>query len=321
MRVRAGRRRASAGAATLLLVAAGCGGGAGQSASPFRPAPRGAEDAPRVDEVARGPVRRAGHVGVVIRESRVVVEAPFSARLLDLGVQPGDTVAEGSALARFDASSVDRVLEVAEAAVREAEAAFSVATVEAEQAEARRRRRESRGELFSTEQLEEVRTEVEVARARLHSAEAGRASARVEADQARADRDRATVVAPMSGVVDAVYGVVGGQAERGDPLMAIEAGDFHVRFAAAPSEAEDLRAGRWVEVWAEGSEPIMGVVIYTSPELDPRTLLLTFDALLCGGRLPAGTPVRVLAADPEALVAPDDATGCAEATASLTAEP
>ena len=95
--------------------------------------------------------------------------------------------------------------------------------------------------------------------------------------------------------------------------MAIEAGDFHVRFAASPAEAEELQPGDRVEVWAEGPEPLPGVVIYASPELDPRTLLLTFDALLCGGALPAGTPVRVLVAESAGL--PAAAPGCAAPTA------
>ena len=315
MRAGAGRMTSRLLPMTLLALAPGCGDGWKPGGSGGRSPGRVADDAPRVEEVPRGPVRPAGHIGVVIRESRVVVAAPFAARLLELDVQPGDAVAEGEELARFDAGAVERALEVAEATVREAEAALSVAAVEAEQAEARRRRRESRRELFSAEQLEEVRAAVEVARARLRSAEARLASAAVEAEQARADRDRAVLVAPMSGVVDAVYGVVGAQAERGDPVMAIEAGDFHVRFAASPAETDDLRAGERVEVWAERSEPLAGVVIYASPELDPRTLLLTFDAVLCGGGLPAGTPVRVVAAASEGLAVGAAPTECAEAIA------
>ena len=34
-------------------------------------------------------------------------------------------------------------------------------------------------------------------------------------------------------------------------------------------------------------------MIYAAPELDSRTLLLTFEALLCSDELPAGTAVRV----------------------------
>ena len=251
-----------------------------------------------------------GHVGVVVRERRVVVPAPFDARLLERFVQPGDEVRRGQPLARFDAESVGRALDMALAAVTEAEASLKVARVEAQQASERYERRRGRQELFSAEQLAEVEAEVEVAAARLESAQARLAAARTAAEQARAEAAKATLRAPMDGVVDEVYGSPGMYDIRGAPVVAIEAGEWHVRFAAPPQAVVGLSAGSAITVTFEDHEPVRGFVIYASPELDPRTLLHTFEALLCSDDLPAGTPVHVVSV-PQ-LVDGEHARGCDE---------
>ena len=235
-----------------------------------------------------------GHVGVVVRERRVVVPAPFDARLLERFVQPGDEVRNGQPLARFDSESVDRAVDMALAAVTEAEASLKVARVEAQQAGERFERRQGRQELFSEEQLAEVEAEVEVSDARFESAQAQLAAAQTAAEQARAEADKATLRAPMDGVVDEVYGSPGMYDTRGAPVVAIEAGEWHVRFAAPPQALVGLSAGSAITVTFKDREPVRGFVIYASPELDPRTLLHTFEALLCSDDLPAGTPVRVV---------------------------
>jgi hypothetical protein len=79
------------------------------------------------------------------------------------------------------------------------------------------------------------------------------------------------------------------------PVVAIEAGEWHVRFAAPPEATIGLSAGAPITVTHAASEAVLGFVIHASPELDPRTLLHTFEALLCSDDLPAGTPVHVLA--------------------------
>ncbi|MYD85176.1 MAG: HlyD family efflux transporter periplasmic adaptor subunit [Acidobacteria bacterium] len=235
-----------------------------------------------------------GHVGVVVRERRVVVPAPFDARLLERFVQPGDEVRSGQPLARFDFESVGRALDMALAAVTEAEASLKVARVEAQQAGERYERRRGRPELFSEEQLAEVEAEVDVSVARLESAQAQLAAAQTAAEQARAEAAKATLRAPMDGVVDEVYGSPGMYDTRGAPVVAIEAGEWHVRFAAPPQALVGLSAGSAITVTFEDHEPVRGFVIYASPELDPRTLLHTFEALLCSDDLPAGTPVHVV---------------------------
>ena len=273
----------------------GCGDG--REAEPLSAsAPSPAIQAGDPDEPILGlPPPNYGHVGVVVRERRVVVPAPFDARLLERFVQPGDEVRRGQPVARFDSETVDRALAVALATVTEAEAALKVARVEAEQAAGRYERRQGRPELFSAEQLAEVEAEVEVSRARLESAEARLAATRTAAEQARAEAAKATLRAPLDGVVDQVYGSPGMYDTRGAPVVAIEAGEWHVRFAAPPEATFGLSAGAAITVTFEDHEPVRGFVIHASPELDPRTLLHTFEALLCSDELPAGTPVHVLA--------------------------
>jgi len=241
-------------------------------------------------------LRSPGHVGVVVRDRRVVVPAPFDARMLERFVQPGDEVEAGQPLARFDSETVDRALAIARTAVTEAEAALHVTQVEASQSRVRYARRQGSRELFSAEQLEEMAAEVEVARARVESAEARLTAARARALEARAAAEMATLRAPLAGVVDEVYGSPGIYDTRGAPVVTIEAGDWHVRFAAPPEASAGFSRGSPLTVMPEHHDPVRGFVIYASPELDPRTLLFTFEGLLCTDDLPAGTPVRVLAA-------------------------
>lgn len=287
----------------LLLTAvvswagnSGCGGGETErrpeaSATSTRPVVVGSE--------ASGDgafLRSRGHVGVVVRERRVVVPAPFDARMLERFVQPGDEVEAGQPLARFDSETVDRALAIARARVTEAEAALHVSQVEASQSRVRYARREESRELFSAEQLEEMAAEVEVARARVETAEARLTAARAQALEARAAADKATLRAPLAGVVDEVYGSPGIYDTRGAPVVTIEAGDWHVRFAAPPEASAGFSRGSPLSVMPEHHDPVRGFVMYASPELDPRTLLFTFEGLLCTDDLPAGTPVRVLPA-------------------------
>ena len=294
----------------LLAVLPGCGPAGEAERRPAEPllAPR---PVPNPEGPGYGLLPRDyGHVGVVVRERRVVVPAPFDARLLERFVQPGDEVREGQPLARFDSESVNRALDVARAAVAEAAASLKVARVEAQQADERYERRRGRQELFSEEQLAQVEAEVEVAGARVESAEAQLAAAQVAAEQARAEAAKATLRAPMDGVVDEVYGSPGMYDTRGAPVVAIEAGEWHVRFAAPPEASIGFSAGSAISVTFEDHEPVRGFAIFASPELDPRTLLHTFEALLCSDDLPAGTPVRVVSV-PQ-LVDEEPPLGCPE---------
>ena len=200
--------------------------------------------------------RDAGHVGVVVRERRVVVPAPFGARLLERFVHPGDEVRTGQPLARFDSESVDRAAAVALAAVTEAEAALRVAQVEAERAMGRFQRRQRRVELFAEEHLEELRAEIEVSRARLESAQAKLRAVSTAAEEARAEAEKAVLRAPMDGVVDGVYTSPGAYETDGAPVVAIEAGEWRVRFAAPPEVSVEFSAGTPITVIVEDEEPV-----------------------------------------------------------------
>ena len=280
----------------VILLACGCRGGVENELRPRKPVVRASPRGAGAEERLSGSlVRTYGHVGVVVREHRIVVAAPFNARLLERFIHAGQEVRAGQPLARFDSDSVNRALAVARAAVDDTVAALKVARVEAEQAVERYRRRQGRMELFAEEQLAEVRAEVEVSRARLESAEARSRAARASAEEARFHADRAVLRAPMDGVVDEVYGSVGTYGTQGSPVVALEAGEWRVRFAAPPNALVGLSPGSPIAVTPQDGDSVLGFVISASPELDARTLLLTFEAQLCTEDLPVGTPVRVLA--------------------------
>ena len=233
------------------------------------------------------------YTGVVVREREIRIPAPFDGRLEESLAMPGQSVTAGAVLGRFDTDASERQVSSARAAVSEADAALHAAQVEAEQATGRYERRLERPDLFSQEQMEDIRAEVEIAEARLHAAEARLSQTQSALSDAEAELARATLRSPLTGVVSEVHGPPGAYYTRGATVFAVGAGEWRIRFAAPTDAAEFLLPGDPLWVRTEGHAVQPGVVLAVSPVIDARTLLVFVEAALCGERLPSGLPARI----------------------------
>ncbi|UCH30194.1 MAG: efflux RND transporter periplasmic adaptor subunit, partial [Myxococcales bacterium] len=145
-------------------------------------------------------VRVTGHVELT---DQLEVPAPIEGQLVEVVVEPGDTVEQGELLAQLDRVSVEVAflvanaeLQVANARVSETEAAAKGAARSLD-----RTARLAQKGLASASDLEAARSEMAKARAALDAARAERAAAVERASLKGRDRDRADIVAPRAGLI------------------------------------------------------------------------------------------------------------------------
>ncbi|MFN2308775.1 MAG: efflux RND transporter periplasmic adaptor subunit [Gammaproteobacteria bacterium] len=159
---------------------------------------------------------------------KVVLSVPFSGRMLEVSVRPGERVAAGQILLRFDT----RI-----AAARAAQARAAVEGLGLQRAEARREWDRAK-ELFERTVLS-VR-ELQLAEIGYHAAEADYQAARAARIAAEVELEDLNLVAPFAARVLAVH-VAPGQAvvnaQQAMPLVTLAA-DGHMRVRAALDAAQ-----------------------------------------------------------------------------------
>ena len=145
-------------------------------------------------------VRVTGHLELI---DQVEVPAPIEGQLVEVVVEPGDTVEEGALLARLDRVSVETAFLVAEAEMQVARSRVSEAEAAAQGALRtfeRTKRLADKG-LASASDLEAAESGLVKARATVSAAKAEQVAAVQQASLKGRDRDRADVVAPRAGLV------------------------------------------------------------------------------------------------------------------------
>ncbi|KPK50143.1 MAG: hypothetical protein AMJ63_15300 [Myxococcales bacterium SG8_38_1] len=145
-------------------------------------------------------VRVTGHLELI---DQVEVPAPIEGQLVEVVVEPGDTVEEGALLARLDRVSVETAFLVAEAEMQVARSRVSEAEAAAQGALRtfeRTKRLADKG-LASASDLETAESGLVKARATVSAAKAEQVAAVQQASLKGRDRDRADVVAPRAGLV------------------------------------------------------------------------------------------------------------------------
>ena len=145
-------------------------------------------------------VRVTGHLELI---DQVEVPAPIEGQLVEVVVEPGDTVEEGALLARLDRVSVETAFLVAEAEMQVARSRVSEAEAAAQGALRtfeRTKRLADKG-LASASDLESAESGLVKARATVSAAKAEQVAAVQQASLKGRDRDRADVVAPRAGLV------------------------------------------------------------------------------------------------------------------------
>jgi HlyD family secretion protein len=145
-------------------------------------------------------VRVTGHLELI---DQVEVPAPIEGQLVEVVVEPGDTVEEGALLARLDRVSVETAFLVAKAEMQVARSRVSEAEAAAQGALRtfeRTKRLADKG-LASASDLETAESGLVKAHATVSAAKAEQVAAVQQASLKGRDRDRADVVAPRAGLV------------------------------------------------------------------------------------------------------------------------
>lgn len=184
---------------------------------------------------AQGVTRDA--TGVVTASRTVTLSVKITARISELGIEEGDTVAKGQALAIMDAAEL-------EADLASARAALGLAEVELEHAgkvEARIARLYKK-KSASEDALDEARYGTRAARERVRSA---------EADVARAESilRETRLLAPFDAVVIEKHAEVGQLTRPGEPLFVLEDhGTLKFRTRVKEREIPQIELGQQVVV-------------------------------------------------------------------------
>lgn len=164
------------------------------------------EPVPTYETVAvqRGDIDETVQATGALQAKRVVsVGGEISGRIATVEVEVNDRVTKGQVLATLDPASLDNALTEAEGALATAKIEVTRANAALEAATITKNRTEAlfaRG-LVPREELEAARSSFALAKADAARAKSERTLAGVRVEQAKTNRDKATIVAPIDGVV------------------------------------------------------------------------------------------------------------------------
>jgi len=262
--------------------------------------------APQKDAPAARPAAAAageGYLGVVLARQAVVVQAETDGRLGSVGVRVGDRVTKGMELARLVTEDLVQSRIVAESTLQAARADAQKASVELENARGRYERRQSASDLFSAEDLANVKAQVEEGVTAVASAKARVVQEEAHARQIDFRLARATLRSPIDGRVATRFldpGAVVAQGTR--VLRIISSQDFLLRFAVPPERSNALRAGQAVRVKLDTLPvTLSGLISNVAPQIDTASQMVFVEASLdvpgdWATRLQDGLVVHVTAA-------------------------
>jgi len=207
-------------------------------------------------QVALYPQREASAQAVALNESRIAAE--IAARIVQIPVEVGQTVARGAVVARLDCRDQELSRERAKAALDAARSRLELSR----QQLARARELLSRG-FISKDALDARDSEVEVLRA-------DTAQARVQLATAERAIEKCALRAPFRAIVRQRLGQVGELAAPGTPLVALaDAGRIEVAAQLQPHDAGSLRAASEIRFLGDGgARPLK--LLRISPAIDPQ---------------------------------------------------
>lgn len=210
-----------------------------------------------LSEVALYPERSALAQVVSLNESRIAAE--ISAPILEIPVQPGESIGKGAVIVRLDCRDPDLAAERARAAVAVAEAHARLGELQS-----RRAGKLAEDNFISTELLDTRRAEADAARAEL-------TAARTALKSAERTRGKCTLRSPFPAIVVERLGQVGETAAAGTPLVRLfDRSRIELRAAVAQTEVAELaRAAEPRFATAAGELPVR--LRRSSPAVDPAT--------------------------------------------------
>ena len=272
----------------LLLAAPGvtalvaCGGGSAARAPGTRPpaveaVPARSGALPMVEELS----------GVVRAANQVTVRPEISGTVVEVSVRNGDAVTVGQTLVRLDDSVLREQLRraVADHRLAMASAAEARARVAEVQARVVRTRALATSGLASQLELETLEAQLNAAEAGADQAEAAVEEAAATVDERRSALAKATVRAPVSGLVGQREAEVGMTVSSATSLLVL--GDHDELIVEAPLTQEMLRhvgVGAPVQIGIRGGDrnPITAEISRISPFLESRTFSTTAEIDVTG---------------------------------------
>ncbi len=258
----------------IALLAAACGS---SSSEPSVPPP-----VKRAPPSPRPPARPLEFVGIVTTRDSKVVASEFEGRVVALYVHAGQRVRAGQPIAKLDDSQVRKQLAGAIAAVDAARAEMGRASVEVRAAkrEMRIERRLYRRGAVARERIRQADFDRGRAGAGYGSVAAQHRQAVAEREQLEQHLARATLVAPIDGVVSMIRVKEGEIARPGTPVARVfDPRDLWVRFAVDNEYRSLVTVGSTVSAVVPGSEVRFDAVVRSlSTDLEPPLQFIVADA-------------------------------------------
>ena len=234
----------------------------------------------------------AGMVGVVVAHKVVDLTSEVQGRLEAIHVEMGDRVAREDILAELDTWSVERDLEMAQAALQSALAGEHRAALEYDQAREIFGRRNAVPDAWSVEELASTRATMEMKAASLDVSRASTIREQAAVEKLQETLAAMVIRAPFDGMVAERYQDPGAMVYSGTPVVKLISNDeLWVRFAVPEDQAGGVAPGMMVTVEvpavvatavagtaAEGQ--VTGSVAHIAPEIDPASQTLTVEAVL-----------------------------------------
>jgi membrane fusion protein (multidrug efflux system) len=265
----------------IVLAAAGCG----KDAAPSGPAPTpGPAIVVHVGDagVAGDAAPSKGWIGVIAAAQLVDVAPQLPGVIAQVKVRPGDTVKAGDVLVEMDPTSMQDQLRAAQASVSAAQAAYTQAIVDVQDAK-RRLKLETQAVkdgVSPRQNVEEARLSV-----KRNQAAAEHAAATVAAERARLDSARAHVAdtalkATFDGTVSNRFHDDGATVQAGEPIVRIVRQEgLRLKFAVPPDSARALAIDAPVVATVDTvAAPVPAVIRQISPALDPASQLIFVEA-------------------------------------------
>lgn len=289
------RRWTAVAAALFAPLLAGCGSGSDEGLEARRP--------PAVEALPA----RSGSLpleemlsGIARARDQVAVRSEITGTVREVLVRNGESVRAGQALVRLDASTLEDQLRRAEAAMRAAESTAHEARARVDEVEARtvRQRSLAADGFTSALELETLEAQLAAARAGADQAAAEVEEARAAVAERRSVLAKATIVAPVSGVVgrrNVEVGTVVGSSTMlfvvGNPEQLI------VEFPLTQEMVSRIDVGAPVQITTRDREeaPITASIDRISPFLEAGSFSTTAEVDLTGtdGRIRPGMFVSV----------------------------
>lgn len=223
---------------------------------------------------------RTGSVGqrifisgtLVPQEEIAVGTALQDQRLASIRVEEGDRVSAGQVLAELETTTLDAQVQQAEAALERATALIRQQQALSVEARISHQRLEQLGGIgaASAQQVDQQRAQAHTTQAALAAARAEQAQARAQLADVRAQRQKATLRAPVAGVVSERHARVGALAGAEPLFRLIRDNRLELDGEVTESALRALQVGTRVVVQVTGlPTPVAGQVRLLAAKVDP----------------------------------------------------